>query len=219
MKTPTLLRALATSTCIALLVIACDGPDDSAEARRNNLPQGGDAEGGSGDPTQPGSCKVGAPHVGFAGTDFVGKRQLGALGEERRRVKPYSALATEFKRTLGQVPTEMAGSIAAFGIVPARWYAEPGAGAVSVYTTYALAFSGCHDSMTDPTYAQAPTAVTAAAECARMQRKFWQRTPTPEETQECVDLAVTDVVAEPVARRRWAHACASLLTAAGFTSY
>ncbi len=218
MKHPTVLRTLATSACVALLVVACDGLDDSAEARRNAAPDGADG-GPSVDPTQPGSCKVGTAHLGFGGTDFVGKRQPGALGEERRRVKPYSALTTEFQRALGQVPAGMAGSVAAFGIVPARWYAEPGAGAVSVYTTYGLAFSGCYDTMTDASYAQAPTAATAAAECARMQRKFWQRTPTPDETTECVDLAVTDFGAEPVARRRWAHACASLLTAARFTSY
>jgi hypothetical protein len=50
-----------------------------------------------------------------------------------------------------------------------------------------------------------------------MQRKFWQRTATPDETKACADFTLG--LTEPVARRRWAHACASIMTSAGFTTY
>jgi hypothetical protein len=51
-----------------------------------------------------------------------------------------------------------------------------------------------------------------------MQRKFWQRTPAPDETQACADLTL-GLTTEANPRRRWAHACASILTATGFTTY
>ena len=158
---------------------------------------GAEPEEGSGDPSdpsQPGNCAEGAPHPGFAGHDFVSDRKPGALGDDRRRVKPFSALRTEVARSIGAAPASIAQSSAAFGDVPARWYAEPTAGAVSLYTTYGIAFTACYDAMTQGNYTQMPTAETAQAECARWQRKAWLRTPTADETRACVDLAVTGPV-------------------------
>lgn len=216
-----IIGTMTVSFC-SLLVVACVGEVDSLTGGRRG-PGGGPGDDPEGttpgaDPTQPGTCKEGDPHKGFADVDFVGDRKPGAIGADRRRVKPYSAMNSEFQRTLGTVPNALAQSGAAFGDVPARWYAEPTAGAISLYTTYTLAFTACYDAMTAPAFAQGPTAETAAVECAKMQRKFWQRTATPEETQACVDLAV-GLTTETVARRRWAHACASIMTSAGFTTY
>ena len=230
------MRALIATTIVSLLVVACAAEDaDSLNGRRggdNGAGENGDVPGENGDgtnpggdgttpgadPTQPGTCKLGAPHPGFANVDFVGDRKPGAVGVDRRRIKPYSALSSEFQRALGVVPANLAQSAAAYGEVPARWYQEPTAGAVSLYTTYTLAFTSCYDTMTAPQFAQMPDATSAATECAKMQRKFWQRTATPDEVKACVDftMGLTD---ETVARRRWAHACASILTSAGFTTY
>ena len=82
-----------------------------------------------------------------------------------------------------------------------------------------LGFSGCYDTMNGASYAQAPTPQTAADECAKMQRKFWQRPPTDEEGKACVALAVDGLASEANARRCWAHVCASILASAGFTTY
>jgi len=225
------MRALIATTIVSLFVVACAAEDPDALSGRGGGGENGEApepgeEGQSpgegttpgADPGQPGVCKEGAPHPGFANVDFVGDRKPGAIGVDRRRVKPYTALRSEFQRALGAVPANLAQNAAAFGDVPARWYSEPTAGAVSLYTTYNLAFTTCYDTMTAPEFAQAPTAATASTECAKMQRKFWQRTGTPEETKACADFTL-GLTNETVARRRWAHACASIMTSAGFTTY
>jgi hypothetical protein len=225
------MRAIIATTIVSLFVVACTAEADSltgGRGRGQGGPNDNPGENGGGstdpsttpgaDPTQPGTCKEGVPHPGFANTDFVGDRKPGAIGADRRRVKPYSALRSEFQRTLGAVPGSLATSAAAFGEVPARWYAEPTSGAVSLYTMYTLAFTGCYDTMTAPEFATAPTAQTAEAECGKMARKFWQRTATPDETKACVDFTM-GLTTETVARRRWAHACASILTSAAFTTY
>lgn len=226
-------RALIASTIVGLFLVACAaedadslgrGPGGNGENGENGENGGDPGQTPGGDDTVPGAtppidaCK-GLPHVGFANIDFVADRKPGEVGVNRRRVKPFSALPSEFQRTLGVVPTALAANAAAYGQDPARWYSEPTAGAVSLYTTYNLSFTSCYDTMTDAKYTTAPTATTAATECAAMQRKFWQRTPTPDETKACADLAVTGLADEAVARRRWAHACASILTSVGFTTY
>jgi hypothetical protein len=213
-KEPFMTRALAliASTIVVLCVVAC-------EAEQDSLLGGVPGPGGPGsDPgTAPGTCAA-SPHVGFGRTDFAADRTAGEIGTDRRRVKPYSALGTEFKRALSQAPAALASNAAAFGEAPARWFIEPGEGAVSLYTTYTLAFTTCYDTMTGDGFTAAPTAATATAECAKMQRKFWQRTATPDETKACADL-VLDLTTETVPRRRWAHGCASILASTEFTTY
>jgi hypothetical protein len=121
---------------------------------------------------------------------------------------------------LGNTPASLAGAATTFGQPPARWYEEPVAGAVSLQTALAIAFDGCLTyTATDAQYGSAPTAATASAVCADMARKFWSRTPASGDIQACVDVAVTGTASETNARRRWAYACASVLTAAGFLTY
>lgn len=219
-----MIRAFIASTIAALVVVACTDNPDSLTGRHNGLTNG--ANGGAngengaagGDPTQPGSCKEGVAHPGFAQTDFVADRKPGGIGSDRRRVKPYSALTSEFRRVLGAAPAALATKAATFGDTPARWYSEPTAGAISLNATYDVAFTGCFDSMTDAKYEQMPTAESATAECTALQRKAWQRSPTPEEASAC-SAFVAGLTTEPIARRRWAHGCASVMTSAGFTTY
>jgi len=235
-------KATIASTFVSLLLVACaaetsgelnggrggaggaGGEGESTgtpgDLNGDGIPdseQGGDTVPGS---TPPGAeqCK-GAPHVGFANFDFVSDRKPGDVGVNRRRVKPYTALSSEFQRAIGAVPAGLPQAAAAFGQTPARWYAEPTAGAVSLYTMYTLSFTSCYDTMTDAKFTQTINAASATTECTAMQRKYWQRTPTPEETKACSDLVTTGLSDEPLARRRWAHACASVLTSVGFTTY
>jgi hypothetical protein len=228
-----MLKGTVISSMLSILLLAACEPEDTdalgGPGRRrgpngevldeNGNPVGEDPSNpANNDPTQPGVCKEGVPHVGFAQTNFVANREPGALGVDRRRVKPFAVLRSDFQRALGTVPAGMNAATAAYGDVPARWYAEPTAGAVSLITTYSLAFTGCYDTMTTGPFAAAPTMQTATEECGKMQRKFWQRTPAQDETEACAKLAVNDITStEP--RRKWAHACASVMTAAGFTTY
>jgi hypothetical protein len=230
-------KAFVASSIIALFMVACAAEQGELNGGRGAGENGGmagegenggdghgnGAGGEEGTGTVPGAtpapdmCK-GEPHIGFANLDFTSDRKPGEVGINRRRVKPYSALSTEFQRTLGKVPTSLATSAAAYGEVPARWFVEPDQGAVAAYTTYQLAFATCYEQMTQPEYTMNPTATTAPAMCSTWQRKVWQRTASPDETKTCADfvLGLTD---EPLARRRWAHACASIHSAIGFTTY
>lgn len=214
----TIIIVMLTMAGVAL--VACEDPEGEGFRRGNRAPgeEGSEAQ-PPGDPNEPGSCALGGKHVGFAGEDFAASRTVGGLGKDRRRIKPFSALKSEIERVLGSSPSTLPQSAAAFGDVPTRWYAEPVAGAVSLYTTASLVFTACYDAMSAPTYAQAPTAESATTECTALQRKAWQRAPTPEETKACVDLVVTTSASEPLPRRRWARACASVMTSAGFISY
>lgn len=224
-------RALIASTIVALCMVGCSA-DDSNPGELAGQPQpdpGADPGANPGAPPAisgtavlhpplPAACGEATPHVGFGMTDFVADRKPGDIGTNRRRVKPYSALGTEFKRALGVVPAGLAGSLAAYGDTPARWFSEPAEGAVSLYTTYSLAFTTCYDTMTAAPYATAPTATTAPAECAKLARKYWQRAPGADETKACSDL-ILGLATETNPRRQWAHGCASLLTSTGFTTY
>lgn len=227
-------KNLIASLFVSFFVVACAAEDAGS---LNGGRGGGGENGTTGDPnapgadgTQPGAegttdpgamaepaCQ-GKPHIGFANVDFVADRKAGELGENRRRVKPYSALRSEFTRAIGATPTQLALNAAAFGDTPARWYNEPVQGAVSLYTMYTLGFTTCYDTMTQPEFQVAPTAATATDQCTKLARKIWQRTPTTEEAAACSDLVLSNTT-ETNARRRWAHGCASLLTATGFTTY
>lgn len=232
-------KAFVASSIVALFMVACaaeqgelNGGPGGAGGENGGMAGGenggGEGHGGTGTGEEgtgsvpgatpaPDLCK-GEPHVGFANLDFTSDRKPGEVGINRRRVKPYTALASEFQRTLGKVPTNLASSAAAYGDVPARWYVEPDQGAIAAYTTYQLAFATCYEQMTQPEYTMNPTAATAPAMCSTWQRKVWQRTSSPDEIKACSDF-VQGLTDEPLARRRWAHACASIHSAIGFTTY
>lgn len=218
------MRTTLITFLVVLGLIACEEPaDELSGARRRSRPvseepSADEVSPSTNDPMQPGACTTGVPHVGFASTDFVSDRKAGALGENRRRIKPFTAMRTELERVLGSAPADLDQSTAAFGEVPARWYAEPTAGAVSLFTTYTIAFRACYASMASAPYDADPTAASASAECAKLQRRAWQRSPTPAEIEGC-SAFVLGLTTETVPRRRWAHACASVMTSAGFTTY
>ena len=79
-------RTLFATTIVSLCMMACAAEDDSA-LRRNqggedgqNGQNGASGENAPGDPTQPGSCAEGSPHVGFGAQNFVQDRAVGAIG-------------------------------------------------------------------------------------------------------------------------------------------
>ena len=156
----------------------------------------------------------------FDGTSLLASRSVAVPNVDRQRVKPYSALQTEFPRVLATTPASLAAAGTTFGAAPARWFEEPQSSAVSLQTTLNVAFDGCLTyTATDTRFGAAPSAASAATECTAMSRKFWSHTPSPAELQGCVTVATTGSAAEPNARRKWAYACASVLTASGFLTY
>lgn len=219
------MNASKLAVALAFAAIACDGPDYPDQARTNTEPPVVQAQ-ASKAPT----CREKQKrYTGFAGTDLTATRAEADPQLDRGRVKPFSALAGEYARVLGFVPDSLAGSAATFREAPERWYIEPASNAVAVYQSFAIAFEGCGRMLApSPKYAVAPLEDTARAECVEWERRFWSRTPTAFEIDACVALAVNDAATEPLQAggpkpttplRRWSYSCASVLTAAGFTTY
>jgi hypothetical protein len=176
----------------------------------------GDGTDGGGDP---GMC-AGRAYTGFGGTDLTAGRVVGNIGDDRRRVLPYSALQTEYPRVLGATPASLASEAATFGSSQPRWYGEPQSSAISLYAAYSVAFDGCLATMAAKAqYATAPAAATAMTECTNMTSLYWTRAATSDELAACTTLAVTGLSSEIDPYRRWAYVCASVLTSDGFLTF
>jgi hypothetical protein len=106
-----------------------------------------------------------------------------------------------------------------FGAAPDRWYDQPLASAISLYSSYRMAFQGCADYVgSDPAYAAAPTTDSATSACTQMATKFWSRIPSSDEVAACVNVAL-NAASDASIQERWQHICASVLTSAGFLNY
>lgn len=210
----------------AMMLVACSVETADSSGPRHRKGSGSDtdtdateAADKAGDANDPALCKS-REYQNFDHQSLTSGRTVTRLGNDRARMKPFSALQTEYLRVLGNTPASLAGSGATFGQVPKMWFAEPEANAVALQTAYNIAFDGCLTyTGSDAAYAAAPDATSAQTQCSAMARKFWSKTPAPQEIQACADMAVTGSAAEADPRRRWAYACASVLTSAGFLSY
>jgi hypothetical protein len=166
------------------------------------------------------TCDTGRAYVGFGGLDLALDREPGAVGEETRRPRPFTALASEFTRVLGATPTMLAGAESTYGTIPARWSQEPTLSAVSVFTTFRIAFQGCLTLTAQPAkFGVMPTEATARTECAAWAERFWSRTALGPELDACVQVVTRDATVETNARRRWAYGCAATLSSADFLTF
>ena len=214
-----------TFSLLAAVMLACgDGGDEltgGPQRGGNGTGEEGTKPGEEGkpDPTDPALC-TSKTYAGFDNRELTSERKVLKLGSDRSRMKPFSALQTEYPRVLGNTPASLTGAGATFGAPAQRWYEEPQANAVALQTAYSIAFDGCLTyTGTAAEYANAPDAASAETQCAAMARKFWSKTPGPSEISACVEVATTGSAAESNARRKWAYACASVLTSAGFLAY
>lgn len=174
----------------------------------------------SGDAAPAPTCDTGREYVGFGGANLAFDRMPGEVGEESRQPRPFTALASEFTRVLGAAPAMLAGSESTFGTVPARWHVEPTFSAVSVFTTYRIAFQGCLTHTAQPAkFGVMPSETTARAECATWSERFWMRKALGPELDACVKVVTQDAVVETSARRRWAYGCAATLASADFLTF
>lgn len=239
---------------LSLLVVACSSSEgtDCLDGESCNDPNNPDGPGKGDDPgTTPANAPpaplcadTGKPHVGLGGTELTVGRAEAIAQSDRGRMKPYSVLQNDYARVLGAAnnPGLIGATGSTFGSPPARWYSEPQANAVALFTAFRVAFEGCLEytgavqnsqgaTVGDAKYGTAPDAAAARTECSAWARKFWSRDATPDELQACVDVAVTDSVNETVAdngnlvtkptepKRRWAYACATVLSSTGFLAY
>ncbi len=172
------------------------------------------------DPVQPAPhCDMGRTYQGFAGTELTAGRYDADLGLETARFKPFTALQTEYKRVLNTTPALLSSSASTFAIIPARWYVEPEASAISLYTAYRIAFQGCLTATSGTAFASAPSNSTAATQCTTWAQQFWTRDPSQAEVDACVQVAMVDTASETDAHRKWAYTCAAVLSSADFLTY
>lgn len=214
------MNTLVSGAVLLVLIAGCGGPEDDPNTRHNV------AVDPPVDPNKPvdkpaPQCSVtGKVWTGFAGTNLVEKRDPGAIGADRARIKPYSALASEYERTIGTVPASLGQAEASFGAAPDRFDAEPQSNAIALYSAFRVAFDGCLTfTATAPDYAAAPANATSSSICTTLARKFWSRAPDANELQSCTQVAMVDSAMETDPRRRWAYACATLLSSSGFLTY
>ncbi len=171
------------------------------------------------DPTNPATCNNGYTYEGFGGLRLEVGRDDEAVGFDRDRVKPLTALTGEYARVLGTTPALLATLSNTFGNTPPRWYIEPQANAVSLFSSMRVAFVGCLNITNTADFDAVPDATNARAKCADFAHRFWSRTADTEELDSCVELVTTKTTEETQARRKWAYACASVLSSASFLSY
>lgn len=165
-------------------------------------------------------CDMGKKYIGLGGVDLTEGRADLDVGMDRGRVKPYATLQQDYNRVLGNTPALLTGMGPTFGEAPARWYQEPQASAISLYTAYRIAFQGCltHTS-TAQKWTTVPDEAIAEQECIGFAEKFWSRSPSADELASCVQIATVDTATETDVRRRWAYSCAGVLSSAGFLTY
>jgi hypothetical protein len=214
-------RAIVSSLLVALLVgceaeIAQKGPSDPTI-----VPIDVTARDGSRIVTpEVALCDSGKKYVGFGGIELTADRRDVDLGLERARVKPFSALQTEYPRVLGNTPALLAGAESTFGTTPARWFPAPQASAVAMFTAYRIAYQGCLALTAQPAkYNVEATQDTAMAECGAWAKKFWSRPALGPEIEACASVVVQESAAETNVRRRWAYGCAAVLTASDFMTF
>jgi hypothetical protein len=180
---------------------------------------GGGGDDGGGDDMPP-MCEATRSYTNFGGAALEGDRAAIEAGSDRLRLKPFTALATEYAKALGLATFDTRAYAATFGRPPARWYAEPAASANTIYAAFALAFEACTQAMaTDPLYADAPTENSAGLVCRDHARRAWHREASDEEVAACVNFTVNQTNTADAPRKRWAYSCAAVLGASGFLAY
>jgi hypothetical protein len=166
-------------------------------------------------------CNVKAPGKSYAlfdGKKLDESRANQAASINRARIKPYAVMAGEYRRVLGLVPKSLANASASFDDPPDRWYAEANHSGISLNALHDISFEGCL-AYAKTNLETAPTDESAAAECTKLMRKAWSRSPSPAEIGACTDLAMKKLSAQSDPPRRWAYVCASILSSSQFVSF
>lgn len=178
----------------------------------------GDDGDGDGSP-DPVTCAQPRTYAGFGGALEADRPEI-AAGSDRLRIKPFGALAAEYSRALGLATFDTRAYAATFGRPPARWYSEPAASANTIYAAFALAYDGCTQKTTaDAAFATAPNPANADMLCRNLVRAAWQREAIDAETTACATYAIDKTNPADAPAKRWAYACAAVLSASAFVAY
>ena len=144
MKSLLLTSSISVLLLGSLLSLGCSDDNNGDLAIGDDGTAPGDLPPGSTDPAAvpptPICADMGVAYVGLGGKKLVAGRIQVVAGGNRDRIKPFGVLASEFNRVAATTPTLLATNAATFGAAPARWYQEPQVSAVSLYTSYRVAF-------------------------------------------------------------------------------
>jgi hypothetical protein len=222
-------------------LLACASEDsDTLNPPDNNTSSGNNTSSSSGQPEGPKSCRdtmtnyagLGSKALAAGRVDGKQDDKANIVVVDRHRVKPFQTLVDDMHRILGtanqaNMDALITGSVDSFGAAPARWFSEPQASAITLFTTYRIAFRGCLQyANTVPAWSQQPNATTAAAECSTLAAKAWDSVPSKAEIDACVAVATDETEFAKVtptavtdAKTKWAYACASIFESNKFTSF
>ncbi|HYX34489.1 MAG TPA: hypothetical protein VE954_15400 [Oligoflexus sp.] len=221
-------RSLGLSIILAAGLMACGKAPKHISGTTVGTTQTGMPEGTNPDGTDPKAstmltCSVadGKSYKGFGGVNLsAGRKTEISKDGDRYRVKPYTALSGEYTRVIGAVPASLTANAATFAAAPDRWYVDTQASAVTLFTSYRVAYEGALTvAGADTKYAALPTEESATANCTAFARQAWNRLPSPDEVNACKKVALVETAAETDIKARWAYTLASVLTAAGFLAY
>jgi hypothetical protein len=225
------MKLLRSAIGIAALLglAACQGKTDVSVTDNGTTPNGPPQLHNPGSPTGPtgpqapppaAHCAVGQSYIGFNGNDLAADRLDEAAGMDRDLLQPYSSLQGAYTLALGSTPSLVSQMGSTFGSPGPRWYMQQKSNAISAYGALRIAFQGCLTATASATqYAAAPDGNTAPANCIAWEKAYWNRTPTNDEAAICADFAINQTTAESDPRRRWAYACAAVLSSAQFLGY
>lgn len=221
-------RTIGLSIILAASLVACGKAPKHSSGAQIGTTQTATPDGMNPDGTDPSAstmltCSLtdGKAYKGFGNVNLVAGRVTEVAKDgDRYRVKPYTALSGEFTRVMGAVPASLTANAATFAAAPDRWYVDTQASAVTLFTSFRVAYeSALTIAGSDAKYAATPTEESASANCTAFARQAWNRLPSADEVNACKKVALLDTAAETDIKARWAYALASVLTAAGFLAY
>lgn len=214
---------LAFAAVIAFAALGCGDDPNSLTGGRDrvgNADRDGENSGDTASALQCTEAPVGRSYTLFDGSKMEAKRENENVGVNRARVKPFAAMEKEFQRVLGVVPPSLKGAAGSFDVPAARWYGEAEYSAISLHAMAEIAYEGCLAyTKASPAFAAPPTEESARTECSHLMRRAWSRSPSPDEIGGCADLATKTLADEKDIGRRWAYACASVLSASQFLTF
>jgi len=221
-------RTIGLTIILAAGLVACGKAPKHHSGTAVGTAQTGNADPNNPDAVDPKAstmltCSVtdGKLYKGFGGINLAAGRVTEVAKDgDRYRVKPYTALSGEYTRVMGAVPPSLTANAATFAAAPDRWFVDTQASAVTLFTSYRVAYEAALTvAAADAKYAAAPTEDTATANCTAFARQAWNRLPNPDEVNACKKVALVETLAETDIKARWAYTLASVLTAAGFLAY
>jgi hypothetical protein len=219
----------AIGTAALLGLAGCQGKTDVTVDTTGTTPNGPPTlhnPGSPGTPTGPEApppaahCAAGRSYTGFNGNDLAADRLDETAGMDRDLLQPYSSLQGAYTLALGSTPSLVSQMSSTFGAPGPRWYMQQKSNAISTYGALRIAFQGCLTLTASASqFANPPDGTNAPSTCIQWEQTFWNRTPTNDEAAVCADFAINQTTSESDPRRRWAYACAAVLTSAQFLGY